>query len=230
MATPNKPRRQSARFTDRRTAGEALGRALAHLRGEDVVVLALPRGGVPVAAPIAETLGAALDLVVVRKIGVPFQPELAMGAILDGDPPVVVRNEDVIDLAGVGEAAFERGAAAALREADRRRKRYQGDRRSAPVENRVVVVVDDGIATGATMRAAIKALRRKKPKRIALAIPVAPAETVAALKDDADDIVCLMTPRPFHAIGLYYEDFTQVDDETVRRLLAEARKRRAEGI
>lgn len=207
-------------FADRRAAGRQLAAALAHLKDEAPVVLALPRGGVPVAAEVAQALGAPLDLVLVRKIGVPGAEELAMGAVVDGAAPIVVRNDDIIAESGVTRAAFEAVCARELEEIERRRARYIGARRRAPIAGRTVVMVDDGIATGATVRAALRAVRARGPKKLVLATPVAPPETVAALREEADAVVCLATPEPFAAIGYFYDDFRQVGDAQVIDLLA----------
>lgn len=207
-------------FSDRTDAGQQLAKALAHYRQDKPVVLALPRGGVPVAAEIATALGAPLDLVLVRKIGVPYQPELAAGAVVDGGSPVVVRNEDIIRLAGVSEADFAAIRDRELAEIERRRKLYLGDRAHPALKDRTVIVVDDGIATGATTRAALRAIRTRKPRKLVLAVPVAPTSTLAELRDEADDIVCLEDHENFGAIGLFYADFSQVADAVVTDLLA----------
>jgi predicted phosphoribosyltransferase len=207
-------------FRDRIKAGRQLAKALARYKADKPVVLALPRGGVPVAAEIAAALDAPLDLVLVRKIGVPYQPELAAGAVVDGGSPVVVRNEDIIRLAGVSEADFAATRDRELAEIERRRKLYLGDRAHPQLKDRTVIVVDDGIATGATTRAALRALRARSPRRLVLAVPVAPTSTLAELKGEADDIVCLEDHEVFGAIGLFYADFSQVADTTVTELLA----------
>jgi predicted phosphoribosyltransferase len=207
-------------FSDRTDAGQQLAKALARYRQDKPVVLALPRGGVPVAAEIATALGAPLDLVLVRKIGVPYQPELAAGAVVDGGSPVVVRNEDIIRLAGVSEADFAAIRDRELAEIERRRKLYRGDRAHPALKDRTVIVVDDGIATGATTRAALRAIRTRKPRKLVLAVPVAPTSTLAELRDEADDIVCLEDHENFGAIGLFYADFSQVADAVVTDLLA----------
>ena len=202
-------------FRDRRDAGRQLAAALAHYRAKHAVVLALPRGGVPVAAENATVLNAPLDLVLVRKIGVPYQPELAMGAIADAGDPLVVRNDDVIALAGIEESEFIAVRDAELAEIERRRKRYLGHRQRVDVAGRVAIVVDDGIATGATTRAALRATRLRNPKELVLAVPVAPTEALAALGEEADHVVCLEDYESFGAIGLYYFDFRQISDQEV---------------
>lgn len=206
-------------FLDRADAGRRLCEALTEFRGEDAVVFALPRGGVPVAAPIAQMLKAPLDLVLVRKIGAPYQPELAMGAVADGGKPVVVRNEDVIALSGVSETRFARECAEQCAEIERRRLLYLGHRPRAEAKGRVAIVVDDGIATGATTRAALKAVRAREPKELVLAVPVAPAETLDTLRADVDRLVCLEAHDYFSGVGGYYGDFRQIEDDEVIALL-----------
>ena len=207
-------------FVDRTEAGRRLADALGGYDGKETVVLALPRGGVPVAAEVAARIGAPLDLLIVRKIGVPYQPELAMGAVVDGASPVVVRNEDVIRGADITQAEFDRVRDRELAEIERRRELYLAGRKPVEVAGRTVIVVDDGIATGATVRAAIRGLRRRKPAEIVLAVPVAPPDTVAMLENEADRVVCLEQPSFFQAIGLHYRDFRQVSDEEVIATLA----------
>lgn len=207
-------------FSDRKEAGRQLAQALARYKGEPAVVLALPRGGVPVAAEVAAALTAPLDLILVRKIGVPFQPELAMGAVVDGDKPLVVRNEEVIRLTGVGESEFKTVCDNELAEIERRRERYLGGRERVEVEGKVAIVVDDGVATGATTRAALRATRARKPKKLILAVPVAPTETLPAMREEADDVVCLEDHELFGAIGYYYSDFRQTSDQEVIDMLA----------
>ena len=209
-------------FKNRAEAGKRLAEALAKYRATDPVILALPRGGVAVAAEIAQAFGAPLDLILVRKIGVPTQPELAMGAVVDGGEPVIVRNDDVIAACGISEEAFKRVCDAELAEIERRRKLYLKDRPRAELKDRVVIVVDDGIATGATTRAALQAVRKRQPKALVLAVPVAPASTLEELHSAADDIVCLEAYEFFLAIGLYYQDFRQVTDKEVIGLLLTA--------
>jgi putative phosphoribosyl transferase len=208
------------RFRDRRDAGGRLAAALAHYSVERPVVLALPRGGVPVAAMIATALAAPLDLILVRKIGVPFHKELAMGAVVDGGRPTIVRNQDVIAMAGITEEAFQSVCDAELGEIERRRRAYVGARAPVTVAGRTVVVVDDGLATGATMKAALRALKMRAPRRLVMAVPVAPPDTLAEMQPEADDIVCLEAPAAFDAIGAFYEDFRQVSDRQVIALLA----------
>jgi predicted phosphoribosyltransferase len=206
-------------FGNRAEAGQQLAAALAGYRGQDPVILALPRGGVPVAAEVALALDAPLDLILVRKIGVPFEPELAMGAIVDGGAPLVVRNEDVIRHAGVEESDFKAVCDAEFAEIERRRQRYLGSRDRAVVEGCTAIVIDDGVATGATTRAALRATRMRKPKRLVLGVPVAPTESLAELRGEADDVVCLEDYEVFGAIGFYYTDFRQVPDEEVIEIL-----------
>jgi predicted phosphoribosyltransferase len=208
-------------FIDRVDAGKQLARALGQYKDQRPVVLALPRGGVPVAAEIATALDAPLDLVLVRKIGVPFQPELAMGAVVDGKEPVTVRNEDVIALTHISEQEFAEVRDQELAEIERRRKLYFGDRPHPDLEDHTIIVVDDGIATGATTRAALRALRQRKPRRLVLAVPVAPTDSLRELRTEADDVVCLEDYEDFGAIGLFYSDFRQVPDQTVIDLLAQ---------
>jgi putative phosphoribosyl transferase len=207
-------------FVDRTDAGRKLAKALASYKDQRPVVLALPRGGVPVATEVAAALDAPLDLILVRKIGVPFQPELAMGAVVDGVEPVIVRNEEVIRLTGVRESAFNAIRDQELAEIERRRKRYLGDRPHPQIAGRIVIVVDDGIATGATTRAALRATRMRTPSKLLLAVPVAPTDTLKELRGEADDIVCLEDYESFGAIGLFYSDFSQVSDTEVIEILA----------
>jgi len=209
-------------FRDRTDAGQRLAAALAGYQNQHPIVLALPRGGVPVAAPIAQALRAPLDLLLVRKIGVPWQPELAMGAVVDGAEPIVVRNETVIAGCNVEPATFDALRDRELAEIERRRRLYLGNRPRAGIAGRTVIVVDDGIATGATTRAALRSVAARKPRKLVLAVPVGPADTVAALRDEVDEVVCPEVPDDFRAIGLHYEDFAQVADDEVRRLLAHA--------
>jgi len=208
-------------YSNRSEAGQQLAMALDNYRGQDVIVLALPRGGVPVAAEVASHLGAPLDLLLVRKIGVPWQPELAMGAVIDGSKPAVVRNEETIRLAGISDAEFDGVCQRELAEIERRRRLYFGDRPPAETEGRVVIIIDDGIATGATVKAAVVGLKTKKPARIVVAVPVAPPGAVAEIKKEADEVVCPLQPRMFGAIGYFYGDFEQLTDGEVIRILSD---------
>jgi putative phosphoribosyl transferase len=209
-------------FRDRSEAGRRLAAALLRYKSDAPVVLALPRGGVPVAAEIAQTLQAPLDLILVRKIGVPQHPELAMGAVVDGADPLVVRNEDVIAMAQVPDSTFNAVCEHELAEIQRRRTLYVGRRAHPKLHGRTVVVVDDGIATGATTRAALRSVRKQKPRRLILAVPVAPTSALEDLRTEADEIICLENYETFGAVGFYYSDFHQVSDEDVRSLLAAA--------
>jgi putative phosphoribosyl transferase len=202
-------------FRNRTHAGQKLARALIRYKSLHPVVLALPRGGVLVAAEVAAALDAPLDLVLVRKIGVPNQPELAMGAVTDGEQPMVVRNSEIIESCGISEQEFDGVANEELAEIERRRRRYIGDRAGAKVMGQVAIIIDDGIATGATTLAAIQAVRSRKPKELVLAVPVAPLDTVKKLHSEVDAIVCLDTPEELDAIGYFYHDFHQVSDEEV---------------
>jgi putative phosphoribosyl transferase len=207
-------------FIDRDDAGWQLAKALERYKDRKPIILALPRGGVPVAAKVAEALHAPLDLLLVRKIGVPFQPELAMGAVVDGASPLTVRNEEVISLTGISESEFSAVRDQQLAEIERRRKMYVGDRPHPELAAHTVIVVDDGIATGATTRAALQAVRLRKPSTLVLAIPVAPTDTLKKLGGEADEIVCLEDYEEFGAIGFFYSDFRQVSDDEVIELLA----------
>jgi putative phosphoribosyl transferase len=208
-------------IANRSEAGRALAKALSAYRGrDDVLVLALPRGGVPVACEIAKALRAPVDLMVVRKLGAPGQEELAMGAIASGD--VRVLNEDVILARGIGHRAIDEAAAREQRELRRRETAYRGDRPRSSIGGKCIILVDDAVATGATMRAAIAAVRSQKSSWIVVAVPVAPVETVTILRGEADEVVCLETPEPFWAIGQWYVQFPQVSDDEVRRQLHSA--------
>src|ERR1700730_4964001 len=199
-------------FENRSAAGRSWAAALARYRASRPVVLALPRGGVPVAAEVAAALGAPLDLILVRKIGVPAQPELAMGAVADGVAPIVVRNAEIIQRSGVTETDFNAVRDAELAEIERRRRRYLGARAREAVTGRTVIVIDDGIATGATTRTALRAVRARAPKELVLAVPVAAKDTLDELRNEADSIVCLESPAWFEAVGSFYNDFRQVTD------------------
>ncbi len=207
-------------FKDRTEAGLRLLAAMPSLEGAETVVMALPRGGVPVAEPIAKALGAPLDVVLVRKVGVPGHRELALAAVTNGDDPVLTVNEAVARHAGLDRAAIRELAQPQLDEIARRRESWFAGRKAPPVKGKTVVVVDDGIATGATMRASLKALRERNPGRIVLAVPVAPADTLEDLRSLADTVVCLETPTPFYAVGAHYRNFGQVPDAEVGAALA----------
>ena len=211
----------SALFESRDEAGRALAARLLHMRiAPPVVVLALPRGGVPIGAAVARALGAPLDLLMVRKIGVPWQPELALAAVVDGERPEIVIDEEVARQCNVDPNYIQDQSLVELREIERRRKLYLQGRAAVPLEGCTTIVVDDGIATGTTVRAALKALRRSEPARLVLAVPVAPAEVVAALRGEVDEVVCLSQPYPFRAIGEHYADFHQLGDDEVLAALA----------
>lgn len=208
----------SERFVDRREAGRRLAERVAEeVEAGETVVLALPRGGVPVAEPVAERLGAPLDIVLVRKVGVPWQPELALGAVSTGDTTFL--NEDVVAATGLSRDEIEEVVRRERRELDRREALYRRGRPPTDVRGKTVVLVDDGIATGATVRAALRALQERGAARTVVACPVAPPETVASLLEEADDVICLKTPRDLGAIGLWYDDFSPVADEEVTRAL-----------
>jgi len=212
-------------FIDRADAGQRLAMLLEHLRGPDVVVLGLPRGGVPVAFEVARVLGAPLDVIVVRKLGVPFQPELAMGAVGEGGTRVV--DEEVRHAAGVSAEEFAAVEVRERAEVERRVRQFRGDRPPVSVAGRTVIVVDDGIATGSTARAACQVARSHGAARVVLAVPVAPRESIATMRGVADEVVCVEMPRSFFAIGQFYEDFTQTGDSDVVALLERAADRQA---
>jgi putative phosphoribosyl transferase len=210
-------------FADRSEAGRALAQRLLRFKDERPVVLALPRCGVPVGFEVARALEAPLDLVLVRKIGAPFRPEIAVGVVVDGGRPETVLNEEMIREFEIPEIYIAEESARQLKEIERRRGLYLAGRTRAPVERRTAIVVDDGIATGAAMEAALHATRRASPKRLVLATPVAPPDTIERLRAQVHEIVCLATPRLFGAIGAFYEDFQQVGDDEVVDLLRRAR-------
>jgi putative phosphoribosyl transferase len=206
------------RFTDRVDAGRQLSRHLdAYANRRDVIVLALPRGGVPVAAEVARHLDAPLDVFLVRKLGVPGQPELAMGAIAEGGAEVL--NRQVVDELGIPPALVPPVIARERIELDRRARAFRGDRQTPSVRGRIVILVDDGLATGSTMEAAIAALRRLEPAEIVVAVPVGAAQTCERLSRLADALITVARPVPFDAVGQWYDDFSQTTDEEVRRLL-----------
>lgn len=211
-------------FGDRTEAGKALARELEALieaapELSDPVVLALPRGGAPIGLEVARVLGAPLDLLLVRKIGAPLQPEYAVAAVVNGDAPDVVVNEDALRAVRMSDADFEAAKRRALDEIERRRALYLSGRKRAPVEGRTVIVVDDGVATGATARAGLKAVRRRGPKALILAVPVAPLDFAKDVRAEVDRFVCLQMPSPFIAVGAHYARFDQVEDSEVTRLL-----------
>ena len=209
------------RFRNRADAGRQLASRLLPLKGKDVVVLGLPRGGVAVAAEVARALDAPLDVILVRKLGVPVQPELGMGAIGEGDARVI--NADVVRYARVSEADISAVEQRERAELERRIKRFRGDAPRVPLEGRTAILVDDGVATGSTARAACQVARAQGAAKVVLAVPVAPPSVSATLADDADEVICLETPERFLAIGEWYEDFSQTSDEEVVSLLRAAR-------
>ena len=207
------------RFRNRTDAGRHLAEKLAaYANRSDVLVLALPRGGVPVGFEVARAVGAPLDVFLVRKLGVPGYEELAMGAVATGG--VRVLNDEIVRGLGISEHEIDTVVARELQELARRERLYRGDRSPPDVTGRTVILVDDGLATGATMRAAVAALRQQQPARIVIAVPTASPDTSEALKAEADDVICVITPEPFFAVGHWYDDFTQTTDEVVRELLA----------
>ena len=211
-----------ARFADRGDAGRRLAAALSEFKGRtDVLVLALPRGGVPVAFEVARALDVPLDVFIVRKLGVPGHEEFAMGAIASGGVRLV--DDSVVRDLRISDREIQRVADAEQRELERRERQYRGDRPLADVAGRTVILVDDGLATGASMRVAVAALRQEHPGRIVVAVPIAPPETCQALRREADVVVCAVTPEPFFAVGLWYDDFSQTMDEEVVELLERGR-------
>lgn len=212
-----------ARFADRRDAGEKLAQAVKVLELVNPLVLALPRGGVPVGFEVARTLGAPLDILLVRKIGAPGHEEYGIGALVDGASPQVVIDEAAARMVGADQAYIDGQVARQLEEIERRRAAYRTGP-PIPLAGRTVIVVDDGIATGGTVRAALKALAKGAVGRIVLAVPLAPRDVLPELRALCDEVVCLSSPEPFYAVGAHYGDFTQTEDDEVIQLLAEARK------
>jgi predicted phosphoribosyltransferase len=209
-------------YRDRTEAGKYLAAQLAHYANrDDVLVLALPRGGVPVAFEVAKALRAPLDIFLVRKLGVPGHEELAMGAIATGG--VRVLNEDAVKYLGIPAGVIDSVAANELKELERRERAYRGDRPEPDVRGKTVILVDDGLATGSTMRAAAAALRQQNPARIVVAVPVSAPQTCDEYRMGVDEIICAMTPEPFFGVGQWYRDFSQTTDEEVRELLEKAR-------
>jgi putative phosphoribosyl transferase len=210
-------------FRDRTEAGQHLAARLAkYANRPDVMVLALPRGGVPVAYEVAKQIGAPLDVFLVRKLGVPGYEELAMGAIASGGVRVI--NEDVVRQLDIPGEVIDAVAVEEQRELERRQHAYRGDRQPPDVKGRVVILIDDGLATGSTMRAAAAALRKQEPARIVVAVPVSSPETCNEFRSEVDEIVCVVTPEPFRGVGMWYKNFSQTTDEEVRELLERARQ------
>ncbi|MDV3293904.1 MAG: hypothetical protein LYZ70_06505 [Nitrososphaerales archaeon] len=205
-------------FRDRRQAGEALAAALMDLKGEDVIVLAIPRGGVVVGDVVARALGAPLDVVVTKKIGAPGQPEYALGAVTQDGEALV--DDEAVRMLGVDREYVEKEASRQAMEVRDRMRRFRGDMPLPTLKGRTVVIVDDGIATGSTILAAVRSVRRQAPKSVVVAAPVGPVETVARMSGEADRVVCLETPKPFFAIGEFYSEFEQVEDDEVKRILS----------
>lgn len=216
---------QFSQFKDRREAGRKLAVALERHRADNPVILALPRGGVPVAYEVAEALGAPLDVIFVRKIGAPGHPEYGIGAVVDGADPQVVLNDSALQVVHPSVDYIQDEQRKQLAEIERRRALYRHGREPIPIKGRTVIVVDDGIATGGTVKAVLKALSQTGAGYIVLAVPVAPDRVLAELSELANEIVCLATPVPFHAVSLHYRDFNQTTDEEVIDLLDLASQR-----
>jgi putative phosphoribosyl transferase len=217
QSSVNMPGHAAKALANRREGGRELAAHLLEYRGRDVVVLALPRGGVPVAFEVAEALDAPLDVFVVRKLGMPGHPEFAMGAIASGG--VRVLSDDVVQWYRIPDSAIEAVTQTEMAELARREREYRAGRPLAELRGRIAILVDDGLATGSTMRAAVQAVRAHDPARVIVAVPVGAPETCAQFADVADDTVCARTPEPFSAVGLWYRDFSQTSDEEVRELL-----------
>ena len=215
------------RFRDRTEAGRILAQELSHYEGrDDVIVLALPRGGVPVGYEVAKALGAPLDVFVARKLGLPDHPELAMGAIASGGAAVL--DEALVQRLGISEDAIRQVVAREAHELQRREAAYRDGRPPPDLSGKTVILVDDGLATGATMRAAALAVKAHQPERVIVAVPVAAAQTCDEFREDVDEIICAVTPEPFYAVGMWYENFDQTTDEEVRELLARAAEQNGE--
>jgi putative phosphoribosyl transferase len=217
-------------FRDRADAGRQLVPRLRAYADQNPVVLALPRGGVPVAFEVARALRAPLDLIFVRKIGAPGHTEYGLGAVVDGAHPQVVLNEDALGHLNVPPGYIEKETQRQLKEIERRREHYLAGRKPVDVEGRVAIVVDDGIATGGTVRAGLKGLSRARPAHLILAVPVAPADTIERLRGEADEVICLLMPEPFYAVGEHYDDFRQTSDREVTTLLDEAQRWNRESV
>ena len=213
------PMRETRVYATREEAGRMLARRLSSYRQTNAVVLGIPRGGLPVAREIADALAVPLDVIVARKLGAPGQPELGIGAVVDGDHPYVIFNQNTIEHLGVEDEYIKAVIARQLKEVHRRETACRGGRSKVPLAGKTVIVVDDGIATGSSIRAALRGVRRQKPERLVLAVPVAPAESLEALRSDADEIVCLETPNDFFAVGQFYGDFHQMSDDEVKTIL-----------
>ena len=209
-------------FRDRREAGRRLAMALGRYAPETPLILALPRGGVPVAYEVALALDAPLDLLLVRKIGAPGHEEYGIGAVIDGADPQLVLNEEVVRMLAPDPGYIRTEMQRQIKELERRRRAYMGDRRPSELGGRTVILIDDGIATGGTMRAALRGARKHDPARLVLAVPVAPKDVIASMREECDDIVCLASPDPFYAVGAWYADFTQIEDDEVKTLLRQA--------
>jgi predicted phosphoribosyltransferase/predicted alpha/beta-hydrolase family hydrolase len=220
----------STAFPSREAAGRMLARRLMSYAGANVVVLGIPRGGLPVAKEVADALGAPLDVIVVRKLGAPGQAELGIGAVVDGDHPRAIFNQEILEYLGVPDGYVDAEVGRQLKEVKRREAAYRAGRAKIPLAGKTVIVVDDGIATGSSVRAALRGVRREKPKQLVLAVPVAPVESVEALRGEADEIVCLETPGNFFAVGQFYRDFHQVTDDEVKEILRAERPAEARSI
>ena len=216
-------------FRDRREAGQKVAIELEKLGLHQPVVLALPRGGVPVAAEVAKALKAPLDLVIVRKVGAPGNPELAVAAIVDGNPPDIVLNREIVEAYALDDDELRVLIAKERPELERRRLVYRGERLPLSITGKTAIIVDDGVATGTTMKVAIRALKRRSPRAIVVAVPVAPPDTLAELAQEADQVVCLSQPPRFHALGYHYRSFPQLTDDEVTDALVEARQERSAG-
>lgn len=214
-------------FRDRIDAGQRLAVALDTLRGEECVVFALPRGGLPVAYEVARRLKAPLDILLVRKIGAPFQPELALGAVVDGEKPEIVLNEDIAAALQPSREMLDAAVVREIKEIERRRHVYLCGHKPESARGKTAIIIDDGLATGATARAAVRALRRQDPKKLVLAVPVAPRDTAESLRGEVDQLVCLDIRDDFGAVGMYYVEFPQVTDQEVVSVLAQWRNERA---
>jgi len=217
-----------ALFKDRRDAGKQLAQELLAYAGRsDVIVLALPRGGVPVAYEVARALNAPLDIFIVRKLGLPGHEELAIGAIASGG--IRVLNHDIVEALKIPQTMIDTVTRQELHELERRERAYRGDRPPPDIRGRTVILIDDGLATGASMRAAVAALRAQNPARIVVAVPTAAPETCAAFESEVDEVICAMTPEPFYGVGRWYEDFSQTTDEEVRTLIEQAARQLQHG-